>query len=207
MQKICIVDDNLLNEKLLNNPNQKISENNINDDLNEKILNKICLDEEIEDFVEILSSEEFIEQLKSSPSEFTNQYHCFILSEKLRTRVNQIVKSKDNKTFELNSLFYNKQKYGKKIFEYLKKLITLVTDSCPLNIVSCKNLGIIKIGNTGMKNLDIFKNTKISLFKIISLLLSVSEKHTGIKCAILKSENSLPYELIENLSPEDLESF
>jgi hypothetical protein len=209
-QKICLVDDNLLNEKpknIENQKNQKNSEKNLNEDLCEKILNKLCLDEEIEDYVEVLSTEEFINQLKSSPSEITNQFHSFILGEKLRTRVNQIVKSKDNKTFSLNALFYNKQKYGKKIFEYLKKLITIVTDSCPLNIEVSKNLGVIKVGNTGMQNSDLLKNTKISLFKIISLLLTVSEKYTGVKCVVLKSENSLPYELIDTLSPEDLEAF
>lgn len=207
MQKMCLVDDNLLSEKSINNSNQKISENKLNYNKVEKILNKICLDEEIEDFIEILSSDDFINQVKSSPSEITNKYHSFILCEKLRTRVNQIIKSKDNKTFGLNCLFYNKQKYGKKIFEYLKKLITIAIYSCPLNINFSKNLGIIKIGNTEMQNTDLFKNTKISLFKIISLLLSVSEKHTCIKCVVLKSENSLPYELIENLSSEDLEVF
>lgn len=207
MQKICLVDDNILGEKSINNSNQKITENKLNYNIVEKILNKICLDEEIEDFIEILSTDDFINQVKSSPSEITNKYHSFILCEKLRTRVNQIIKSKDNKTFELNCLFYNKQKFGKKIFEYLKKLISIAIYSCPLNINFSKNLGIIKIGNTGMQNTDLLTNTKIFLYKIISLLLSISEKHTSIKCVVLKSENSLPYELIENLSSEDLEVF
>jgi len=195
--KICLVDDNLLNIK------QKEKEA----DSYEKIIDKINLNVIEENNIDVISSEEFLSDLKSNTFILSKKYHNILLSEKLKTKVSQILKSKGREIILLSLIYYNKEKFGKKIFEYLQNLIKMSNYCSVLNIRPKLNLGMIKIGNLSLKNEDLLNNTKSLLIKTTSLLLTDCEKHTSVKCAIVKSESSLPFEIYKTMTSDDLEFF
>jgi hypothetical protein len=195
--KVCLVDDNLLNKK-----DEKL--------YFDEILDNLKLKEKDEGYMDILSNEEFFEKFKSKDLNLNNEFTNIIVSEKSRSRINQILKSKNDINSDLvckNIIYYSKEKYGRRIFEYLKKIIENSLTCSVLNTYTKYNLGYLKLANTSMSNKEIFKNVKIMLIKTMSILLSVSEKYTTSKCVILKSSTSMPFEIFGKMSHEELSYF
>jgi ribosomal protein L1 len=193
--------------KLINLPFGLISEENdlrilvIDEEEEDKLIEKLKLDEFLEERLDILKIEEFLTRIKTTKEEEKldlKQYTTILVEEKFRN------KFQDKKyNFLLHKIVFTK---NKKNLENMKESIKNSHSASQLKFL--KNRVVkIKIGHVSMSNTKIYKNAKILLLKIVSLVLSSSEKHNGVKTVVLKSEKSLPFELYGGIRSEDLEYF
>ncbi len=68
-------------------------------------------------------------------------------------------------------------------------------------------LFLIKLANTGQENNAIYQNIMKIAIKVVSYILSSSQKHNSIKTLIIKSDNSIPFTIFGDMHVDDLVYF
>ena len=211
---------NKLKNKMIRLPCDLINEENqlkilliVEDEKEQKSLeDDLKISEADEEHLEILALNEFTQLIKSLKSEKKNinincMYHAIIASDKLKNRINQILNSLTQVQEQADTIYYKPQK---SLLDFLQNLITLSAKSSLLKIVKTKthnDVFKIKIANNTMKNSEIYKNVKTTLYRIVSLILATLNKYTTVKAVVLKSKSSLPFEIYGKIDEEDLELF
>lgn len=172
----------------------------INEDT-EVVLDKLKLSNEKN--IEILNNEEFINLIKNTKNidNLNFIYHSILIDNQTYFKSKQILKEKQ---FKLNILQYQDNSNIKSKYNNIANLYELSVTSSILKNIKNKNFAI-KIGNTGNTLEDLVKSTTISIYKLCSFLLENSQKHNSIKCLILKSENSIPFNIYNEMQPDDLQ--
>jgi hypothetical protein len=209
-----------LKNKIIKLPCDLINEENqlkigliVEDEKEQKNLEEsLKLTEEEEENLEILSLNDFSQFVKSLKTEkksvnINSIYHMIIASDKIKNRINQILNTSTKRSSQVDTIYYKQQK---SLNDFLQNLISLSAKSSLLKVVNTNkstNVFKIKIANTAMKNSEVYKNVKTSLYRIVSLILASLTKYTAVKAVVLKSQSSLPFEIYEKIDEEDLEIF
>ena len=164
----------------------------------------------LKDFTQLINSLKTEKNSQVYLDELNQSYRLIIASDKLKNRLNQILKiknsSKAKQTATIETVFYNGNKQKSTITEFLQNLISLSSNSSVLQVVK-RNCFKIKIANSSMKPSEIYKNIKLTVYRIVSLILASMNKYTAVKAVVVKSESSMPFEIYEKIDEDDLELF
>ena len=145
--------------------------------------------------IDIITKEEFKNNIKNVENiNLDNQYQLFI------SNIN------DNINFDkkLDVVYYQKNK-----FEIIKDLIeNIYKGATVIKMVNKKNnIFKIKFGYTNMDKEELIDNAYRLIYKSIPYILSNVEKYNGIENILIKTKNSIPFNLFGNINPEDINNF
>jgi hypothetical protein len=145
--------------------------------------------------IDIITKEEFKNNIKNVENiNLDNQYQLFI------SNIN------DNINFDkkLDVVYYQKNK-----FEIIKDLIeNIYKGATVIKMVNKKNnIFKIKFGYTNMDKEELIDNAYRLIYKSIPYILSNVEKYNGIENILIKTKESIPFNLFGNINPEDINSF
>ena len=150
-------------------------------------------------YVEVMSYNEFKELLNKTKnkSNLNFIYHMIISDQIYLQKFKNILRDDFNK---LDFNFYNKS------IEITKEYIGSMKDSSIVRNID-NRLFIIKTANTSQENNIIFKNILKISNKVVSYILSSSQKHNSIKTLIIKSDNSIPFTIFGDMDVDDIVYF
>jgi hypothetical protein len=199
--KVCFINNDLIPEK--NKNSQKNEKNKSNENENELLLEKLSLPNEEQ--VDILTNDEFRELLKKTKNK-TNLnfiYSTILSDDRLLTKYKQILRNDYDK---LDIYYYNIKVKKNELFQYFGSLIQTSLVSALLKNIDNK-LFQIKLANCSMDNKSILTNTVKLIYKTVSWILESSQKHNSVKAIVLRSENSPPFPIYNELDTDDLVYF
>ena len=145
--------------------------------------------------IDIITKEEFKNNMKNLENiDLDNQYQLFI------SNINNNI----NFDKKLDVVYYQKNK-----FEIIKDLIeNIYKGATVIKMVNKKNnLFKIKFGYTNMDKEELIDNAYRLIYKSIPFILSNVEKYNGIENILIKTKESIPFNLFGNINPEDINNF
>ena len=145
--------------------------------------------------IDIITKEEFKNNIKNLENiDLDNQYQLFI------SNINNNI----NFDKKLDVVYYQKNK-----FEIIKDLIeNIYKGATVIKMVNKKNnLFKIKFGYTNMDKEELIDNAYRLIYKSIPFILSNVEKYNGIENILIKTKESIPFNLFGNINPEDINNF
>ena len=145
--------------------------------------------------IDIITKEEFKNNIKNLENiDLDNQYQLFI------SNINNNI----NFDKKLDVVYYQKNK-----FEIIKDLIeNIYKGATVIKMVNKKNnLFKIKFGYTNMDKEELIDNAYRLIYKSIPYILSNVEKYNGIENILIKTKESIPFNLFGNINPEDINNF
>jgi hypothetical protein len=145
--------------------------------------------------IDIITKEEFKNNIKNLENiDLDNQYQLFI------SNINNNI----NFDKKLEVVYYQKNK-----FEIIKDLIeNIYKGATVIKMVNKKNnIFKIKFGYTNMDKEELTDNAYRLIYKSIPFILSNVEKYNGIENILIKTKESIPFNLFGNINPEDINNF
>ena len=145
--------------------------------------------------IDIITKEEFKNNMKNLENiDLDNQYQLFI------SNINNNI----NFDKKLDVVYYQKNN-----FEIIKDLIeNIYKGATVIKMVNKKNnLFKIKFGYTNMDKEELIDNAYRLIYKSIPFILSNVEKYNGIENILIKTKESIPFNLFGNINPEDINNF
>jgi hypothetical protein len=145
--------------------------------------------------IDIITKEEFKNNIKNLENiDLDNQYQLFI------SNINNNI----NFDKKLDVVYYQKNK-----FEIIKDLIgNIYKGATVIKMVNKKNnIFKIKFGYTNMDKEELTDNAYRLIYKSIPFILSNVEKYNGIENILIKTKESIPFNLFGNINPEDINNF
>ena len=149
--------------------------------------------------IDIISKDDFVSNIKTLKTNNVNlddQYQIFV-------------------TNSSNNIYLNKNPnydvvyYQKSNFDLIKDIIKKIYEGASILKLKEKKNNIlrIKFGYNVMNKEELVDNAFRLIYKSIPFILSNCEKHNGIENIIIKSNKSIPFQLLGSIKPEDIENF
>jgi hypothetical protein len=169
------------------------------------ILEKLDLGDGDGDSIEILSTDEFKALVKNTKNRANLNfiYNNILCDDRLVTKNRQILGNDLNK---LDICNYNVKMKQKALYEHLSKLVDISKSSSLLKSVDDK-LFTLKAANCSMDDKNILINIVRLIYKSVAWILENSQKHNCIKSIVVKSENSPPFSIYNDIDADDLTYF
>ena len=142
--------------------------------------------------MDIITKDELKNNIKNIKDiDLDNQYQIFISNLKNNIYL--------NKNWDI--LYYQSSK-----FEIIYNLIDKIYNGATIIKLLDKNKKILKIkfGYTNMNIEELEDNAYRTILKAISFTLSNSEKYNGVENIIIKTKNSIPFNIFGNINPENI---
>jgi len=145
--------------------------------------------------MDIITKDELKNNIKNIKDiDLDNQYQIFISNLKNNIYL--------NKNWDI--LYYQSSK-----FEIIYNLIDKIYNGATIIKLLDKNRKILKIkfGYTNMNIEELEDNAYRTILKAISFTLSKSEKYNGVENIIIKTKNSIPFNIFGNINPENIYNY
>ena len=145
--------------------------------------------------MDIITKDELKNNIKNIKEiDLDNQYQIFISNLKNNIYL--------NKNWDI--LYYQSSK-----FEIIYNLIDKIYNGATIIKLLDKNKKILKIkfGYTNMNIEELEDNAYRTILKAISFTLSNSEKYNGVENILIKTKNSIPFNIFGNINPENINNY
>ena len=145
--------------------------------------------------MDIITKDELKNNIKNIKDiDLDNQYQIFISNLKNNIYL--------NKNWDI--LYYQSSK-----FEIIYNLIDKIYNGATIIKLLDKNKKILKIkfGYTNMNIEELEDNAYRTILKAISFTLSNSEKYNGVENILIKTKNSIPFNIFGNINPENINNY
>ena len=145
--------------------------------------------------MDIITKDELKDNIKNIKDiDLENQYQIFISNLKNNIYLNK----------KWDILYYQSSK-----FEIIYNLIDKIYNGATIIKLLDKNKKILKIkfGYTNMNLQELEDNAYRTILKAISFTLSNSEKYNGVENILIKTKKSIPFNILGNINPEDINNY
>ena len=145
--------------------------------------------------MDIITKDELKNNIKNIKDiDLDNQYQIFISNLKNNIYL--------NKNWDI--LYYQSSK-----FEIIYNLIDKIYNGATIIKLLDKNKKILKIkfGYTNMNIEELEDNAYRTILKAISFTLSNSEKYNGVENILIKTKNSIPFNIFGDINPENINNY
>ena len=145
--------------------------------------------------MDIITKDELKNNIKNIKDiDLDNQYQIFISNLKNNIYLNK----------KWDILYYQSSK-----FEIIYNLIDKIYNGATIIKLLDKNKKILKIkfGYTNMNIEELEDNAYRTILKAISFTLSNSEKYNGVENILIKTKNSIPFNIFGNINPENIYNY
>ena len=145
--------------------------------------------------MDIITKDELKNNIKNIKDiDLDNQYQIFISNLKNNIYLNK----------KWDILYYQSSK-----FEIIYNLIDKIYNGATIIKLLDKNKKILKIkfGYTNMNIEELEDNAYRTILKAISFTLSNSEKYNGVENILIKTKNSIPFNIFGNINPENINNY
>ena len=145
--------------------------------------------------MDIITKDELKNNIKNTKiKELDNKYQIFISNLKNNIYLNK----------KWDILYYQSSK-----FEIIYNLIDKIYNGATIIKLLDKNKKILKIkfGYTNMNIEELEDNAYRTILKAISFTLSNSEKYNGVENILIKTKNSIPFNIFGDINPENINNY